>query len=230
MKIVMPLVSEARGSMAGLTASRNHYGQYFKGKSSPVNPSSSRQQAVRASFADLAGDWNELLSPAQRTAWNLYGSQVVFTNPLGQQYVLTGYSHYQRSNGARLAAGLTRVIPGPTDFTLPSADDSFAASISEAAQEISVTFNDALGWCDLDETGMLIYQGTPQNPGRTYLKSATRFADVIAGSVGSPPTSPTTVACPFVCTEGQVVEVLARLSLDDGRLSSLFRCTVSVAA
>lgn len=230
MKYVSPIISEARGSVAGITASRNRFGLYFKGKSSPVNPNTARQQAARANFAGLANDWANLLTQVQRTAWNLYGQSVVFTNPLGVQYNLTGYNHFHRSNGAILIAGLSQVLDAPTIFTIAESDPTFAAEVDETLQQISVTFDDGLAWANEIDGGMLIYMSSPKSPGREYIGGPTRYSDVIPGDETTPPTTPAVVPAPFAVAAGQKVEVLGRIVRADGRLSDFFRDSSIVIA
>lgn len=224
------LTGEARGSLGGITAARNRYGLYFRQRVVPVNPNSPRQQFVRTVFQFLAFDWVNTLTQLQRDAWNLYGENVLLKNKLGDDIQLIGYSHFQRSNGAILAAGGTAVLDGPTNFSLPGADVTFAAAISEATQLISVTFDNTLGWANQDAGHMLVHMALPRAGSRDFIGGPTRVADAIDGDAITPPTSPATIAVPFAVAQTQKTEVLARIIEDDGRVSSLFRVTVTVAA
>jgi hypothetical protein len=217
------------GSIGGTTASHNRFGQYFRQRTSPVNPNTARQQAVRNFFATLMSDWSNVLTQAQRDAWNLYGSSVSWLNAVGAEVFLTGAEHYLRSNLPRVQTGDPTVNDGPTIFTLPGADPTFAPTISEASQLISVTFDNTLAWANEDDAMMAITMSQPRSPGRTFIGPPYRFAGAISGDSVTPPTSPTTIATPYAATEGQKVEVLARISRADGRLSQFFRDTVTVA-
>jgi hypothetical protein len=77
---------------------------------------------------------------------------------------------------------------------------------------------------------MSVHMTSPQNPSREYLDIKLRYADCIEGDSGTPPTSPQTIACPYVVVEGQKVIVKARIGRADGRLSAFFQSTVTVAA
>jgi len=223
-------ISEARGSQGGTTASRNRFGQYLRQRSKPVNPNSSRQVAVRGQFQSLANRWVSTLTQAQRDAWDQYGENVTWQNALGLAIKLTGYNHYQRSNVAILQAGGSVVDDGPTLYNLPEADPTFNATISEATQEISVTFDDSLEWANEDGGYMLISMSQPKSGSRKYIGGPYRVAGSIAGNSSSPPTSPQTIAVPFAVAEGQNVEVLARIIRADGRVSTPFRVVVAVGA
>ncbi|GAI26829.1 unnamed protein product, partial [marine sediment metagenome] len=77
------LVTDGRGSIAGNTFSRNHYGPYVRARVTPVNPNTAAQQLIRNAVAFLAAYWAETLTANQRTAWNLYGSSVAMQDSLG---------------------------------------------------------------------------------------------------------------------------------------------------
>jgi len=221
---------EIRGSIGGKVYSRNRYGPYIRNRAVPTNPNTARQQAARLNFADCAVQWSNVLTAAQRTAWNLYAASVSVTNRLGQQIYLSGFNHYVRSNTAILQVPGTKVSAGPTIFTLPGADGQFVPSISEAAQLISVVFDTGKDWVGEDDAYMYLYMSQPRSPGRSYIGGPYRYAGSIAGDLASPPTSPQTVAVPFVVVENQRVIVEARIGRADGRLSDLFLATVDIAA
>lgn len=223
-------MGSASGSLGGKVFSRNQYGSYIRTRAIPVNPNTGRQQFARAQFQDMAERWLAVLTDAQRTAWNLYGSSVTMIDKIGQSINLSGFSHYIRSNTARLRAGLLVIDAGPTVFTLAGGDGSFSATISEAAQLISVTFDDTKDWCSEDFGMMTIYMTSPQSPGREYLDIKLRSAGGIGGSVAAPAASPAVVGVPYAVVEDQKVIVKGRIGRADGRLSYFFQFTVTIAA
>jgi len=223
-------IVQLSGSIAGNTFARNHYGNYVRARTVPINPNTSRQQAVKNYMSSLTTAWGETLTAAQRTAWGLYGKSVAMTNRLGETMFLTGANHYVRSNVPILQAGGTRVDAAPTTFELPETDAAFSVSFSEATQLITVTFDDTMAWCDLDGAHMLLLMGSPQNPQRNFFAGPFRFAGSIDGDAVTPPTSTETIAVPFAITEGQRIWCQARIVLDDGRLSTPFRADALCAA
>lgn len=221
---------EVRGSMGGVTFSRNRFGQYKRVRAVPVNPNSSRQQGARNRFTALTELWSGTLTEAQRISWNDYAAAVPVTNRLGQSIFLTGFNHYVRSNTQQLQALAARIDSGPIVLTLPGSDAEFTATISEATQDISVVFDDGLDWVGEDGAFMQISMTKPVGAGRTYLEGPARFADSIDGDGTTPPTSPATVTAPFVVSESQKVIVKARIGRADGRLSDEFQFSVTIAA
>lgn len=224
------ILDKASGSVGGGTFSHNRYGQYIRQRSTPVNPSSQRQQDIRSIFAALAVLWSSTLTQAQRDAWILYGNTVEMINSVGDTIHLTGYSHYLRSNVARLQADRLRVDDGPTVMTLPETDPEATASASEATQLLSIAFDPLLPWVNEDNAAMTVLLASPKGAGVAFIDGPFRYAGLIAGSVGAPPASPVTLAVPFAVAEDQNTQVQLRVSRADGRLSTPFRDTFAVSA
>ena len=223
-------VLDASGSVGGQTHARNRFGPYVRARTKPVNPNTARQQAVRAAIANLADRWSQILTAAQRVAWNLYANSVVMKNRLGQDIHLTGFNHYIRSNSLLIQVGGTLVDDGPTVFELPTKDPTLAITASEGTQLVSVAFDDTMAWLDLDEAYLHVKLGQPQNPQRYYFNGPWRYMDNIPGDSGTPPTTPATMAVPFVISELQRLWAEARIILPDGRVSEPFQAYCFCAA
>ncbi|MHC4867567.1 MAG: hypothetical protein ACYTEX_26145 [Planctomycetota bacterium] len=230
MKFLSHPYSQASGSIGGTTYSHNRFGMYVRSRVTPVNPSSSRQQAVRNIFSQLTDHWNSTLTQAERTAWNLYASNVTKKDKMGQDIFITGFNHFVRSNCVALICSSSIVEPGPTIFTLAETDEAIVATISETSQQISLAFNTALDWVGEDDAFMLVLMSKPQNGGRAFIDPVLRVADNIAGDSTTPPTSPQTMSVPFAVAQGQAVFVQCRILRADGRLSEPFRHTSSVVS
>ena len=225
------VVGQASGSLRSSTYSHNRFGAYIRNRTIPVNPQSARQSTVRTLMQTLTALWGSTLTTEQRAQWATYGANVAFLNRLGETIHLTGLNHYLRSNVPRLIAGLTRVDAGPVVYALPETDETVTFSFTADDQMVSVAYDDTMEWADLDDCGLLIYSGIPVNPTRNFFNGPFRFADIIEGDSGTPPTTPAEVASPFVFQEAQLVYAKARISLPDGRLSSFFRLgSTAVAA
>lgn len=216
-------VVQMSGSIAGNTFARNRYGNYARARTKPVNPNTALQGTIRAALSALVEAWNDILSAAQRTAWNLYASNVSMTNKLGESIHLSGFNHYVRSNSIRLQAGpATRIDPGPTTFSLPVVDPALSIACQND-NTIDITYDDTMDWVDEDNAQLMVYMGAPQNPGKNFFAGPWRYAWRAVGSVGAPPSSPSDGnSPPFVITPGQAVWFYARISRADGRLSNKF--------
>lgn len=220
------IITEARGSLGGITASRNRGGGYFRARVVPVNPGTSFQQLIRSAMASLAAKWNDVLTDLQRKAWDTYALNVPMPNSVGDMVNVGGVGMYVRSNVPRIAsltAGLTRVDDAPTIFDLGDVGIQSVGAASEAAQTISMLYDDTDTWCDEDGSALLIYTARPKNPAINYMKGPYRLASVVEGDSTTPPTSPDAAASAFPFVENQRMFVQTRVTRADGRLSSPFR-------
>lgn len=216
-------ILDARGSIGGNTYSRNRYGAYVRARVTPVNPQSSRQSAVRALMADVSQAWFASLTLANRDAWGQYASNVPEKNKLGETIFFSGFNQYVASNMAAQNGGLPAIAAGPTIYTKPGEDSLFDATGSAATQNLDVTFDDTRAWVDEDDAGMIIQMGLPQNDSIQFFDGPWRHADTILGDGTTAPTTPATVAAPFVISESQKVWARGRIIRADGRLSDWFR-------
>lgn len=221
---------QVSGSIGTMTFASNRFGQYMRNRTKPINPNTSYQQAIRSIMSMLVQYWNETLTSTQRSQWDTYAAAIPMQNRLGQTIYLTGFNHFIRSNVARQQAGLAIVADGPATLSLPPADETLAIAISEATQNITVTFNDALDWCDEDGGALILLCGSPQLHTRTFFKGPWRFADSIDGDAVTPPTTGATVAASFAIQEGQRMWVQGRIARADGRLSNPFSVYIDAGA
>jgi hypothetical protein len=104
------------GSVAGVTSSRNRFGQYRRTRATPVNPNSTFQGSVRNRLADNSAAWRAL-SDAQRAGWESLGAMISRTDSLGQSYTLNGFQAYCSVNNNNLAAGSAVVSTAPAIVT-----------------------------------------------------------------------------------------------------------------
>lgn len=222
------LVTQMSGKLAGVVASHNRGGQYFRQNSTPVNTQSEYQQEVRAITSYLASYWANTLTESQRQAWNTYGLNVSWANRFGDATTLSGIAHFIRSNVPRMQAGLAVVVNAPTIYGLA---DLLPPTVAfDVSSGIIVTF-DGTGWANVNGSALLIYASRPFSPAREFFKGPYRYAGMVEGDSGSPPTSPETITPPpFPFVADQQLGWAARLTLADGRLSGLVRGrTIAVA-
>lgn len=125
------------GSVAGVTSSRNRFGQYRRTRAIPVNPNSSYQGVVRDRMAVNAAAWRALTS-TQRAGWTTLGAAMARTDSLGQTYTLTGFSAYCSVNNNNLAAGNAVVSDAPA-LTTPSGLLTATITLTAAAMSIAYT-------------------------------------------------------------------------------------------
>lgn len=223
-------VLDMRGSIGGQVHSRNSSGNYIRARTTPVNPQTPRQNAIRVAIQSLAQRWSNVVTQAQRDAWEVYAASIVRTNKLGAQIKLSGFNHYIRSNAGRLQLALTVLDAAPTTLTLPSGDPVFVCTVDEAGQEISVVFDDTLDWATQANGHMIVSMSLPKAAGVNFIGGPFRVAAAIDGIDPGGVSSPQTLSVPFPVSELQEIACTARISEDDGRLSDPFRSQTSVTA
>jgi len=223
-------IIQMSGSVAGNTHARNRYGNYIRAKTKPINPNTARQIGIRSALSELTVRWSQTLTAAQRTAWNLYADSVNMKNRLGEVVHLSGFNHYIRSNVIRNRIGLGVIDAGPVVFEIPAADPAFAITASEAAQELSCTYDAGMDWADENGGWLVLFQGQPQNAQRNFFAGPWRYLSVVEGVNGAPPASPKTAAVTFAIAELQRIWVYARIIRADGRMSEKFQADTFCAA
>ncbi len=217
-------IVEIRGSIAGNVHSRNSSGNYIRARTTPVNPNSTRQNVIRAAMATASNSWSNTLTPTQRTAWGLYAANINMTNRLGETILISGRSHYLRSNMARINSNLGARNDGPVLLSLPSQDSAFNVVANVGAQTLTVTFDDTQDWAGENSAHMIIAMSQPKHSAVNFIGGPFRIVGNLDGSSAASITSPQTLAgLPYVISADQVVGFTGRITRSDGRLSEPFR-------
>ena len=91
------VVGAISGKTGGIVFSRNRGGAYLKNFKMPVNPNTTRQQEVRASFGLLASSWRDLTTSDQK-AWIEAAPLYPYSNRLGDTRIYSGQQLYVSLN------------------------------------------------------------------------------------------------------------------------------------
>lgn len=225
MRFKSTVLGPASGSVGGLTFSHNAGGQYTRTRSTPTDPSTNAQQIVRGIVASLVNLWVDTLTQVQRSAWNVYASNVPLNDVFGDPRFRSGLNHYVRSNTPRLQAGLSRVDDGPTIFDLGEFTNP-TLTITAATDLFNITYTDSEDWCSEDDAGMLLWGSKPKNASINFFKGPWTSMAAIEGDSVTPPTSPEAAAAPHAYAVGQKGWCRVRVSRADGRLSPPFLVSV----
>lgn len=223
------IMSQASGSVGGVTYSRAKGGMYIRARSMPVNPSTPYQQAVRQAQSILSQRWQTTLTDVQRSSWDIYAANVARRNRLGDTIHLSGISMYVRCNVPRIqiADGATIEVAdlAPSDYTLgdpPVLLGLVQTAAVEGPPAVPASIALTVGTIPNDGTHLIVYVSRPISPTVRYFNGPYRLNGSKAESgEGSPwssyPMDPATVIMPF--EPGVDVVVRARLAYPDGRLS-----------
>lgn len=219
MKFKSNLVTQASGSIGGLTASRNKGGMYLRARAIPTNPNTPAQAAVRAIFQALSSVWTNVLTTPQRVAWDSYAAAVPLLDTLGESRNVTGLNMYIRSNTPRIQAGLSRIDAAPADNSLPLLTAPAITSITAATRVAILTFINGDAWATAVGGALLVYTSRPQNASIIGFKGPFQYAGRVNGAV-VPPTSPSNVTTVFPVTASKVIWFRFVAVTADGRLSA----------
>jgi len=227
MKYRSTLMADLRGSMAGLTASRNKGGAYLRARVKPTNPNSEAQQEVRQAFALAVQGW-VALTAAQRAAWNAYAVATPITDSMGETIQNSGRAWYiaQASFRTRIAlvpAAAAPVTPGmvslgePTNALTLSAATGLTGAFGNAAPQSAAGAGDIIALMGPPiSAGVLDYHGPytffATNPGIEF--------DETAGTVGRYGIPITTQRRPFKF----------RFTDDNGKISNEFTTIITIQA
>jgi hypothetical protein len=159
MKFRSTLLADARGSMGGITASRNKGGSYLRARVKPTNPMSTAQQEVRQAFALAVAAWSALTS-AQRNAWNAYADQTPVTDALGETIKHSGRAWYVAQYAFLIRVSQTPGSTAPTTPGLGMLGEPTGLALS-VADGLTVSFNEAAP----DSPSILVAIGPPISPG-----------------------------------------------------------------
>lgn len=225
------ILTQASGSVGGLTFTRAKGGMVMRARAMPTDPSTPMQVMVRTCLANAVARWNNVLTAYQRNTWNVYAANVATVNRLGDSVFLSGQNMYIRSYvvGEQLTTKFG--IPGwPPPGSAPLTYDlgSFTnptVTIS-AATGLSLEFNEDDAWVDENWSYMILYLGLPRNPTRNYFKGPFRMAQLCPGDDAVAPTSPITLnrsateANTWPLIVGRVMQASVAVLRADGRYSS----------
>jgi hypothetical protein len=189
-KFISSLITEASGSVAGTTYSRNKNGSYIRNKSVPVNRNTLAQQAARALFSGVSSGW-KALTAMQRSSWENQIMAYPYVDSLGQTKYYTASQLYKSLNGSLVQVGLNPIttIGAPVPMiNLTSVEVETSAQTSASITINSIGFTDGTN-TDVPAGFLLAIYATdiksqgftsPKNSDFRYIAQAAAGVDVTA--------------------------------------------------
>lgn len=213
-------MTTASGKVNGLVASRNRGGNYFRGLTIPTNPNTPAQVAARMALATWSSGWTDLLTTAQRSAWNDYAATLTYTNALGDPIQISGQNAFISANTVLSQVGGAAVADAPAPSAAPSfAIDGVTVTASTGAIAFNIKAAPDNAWAYSDDNFLAVYASRDCSPGKTFFGGPFRYADSIEGDTTTPPVGAASVTSPFTHVVGakvflrlRVVDVFGRLS------------------
>lgn len=175
------------GSLAGVTASHNRFGQYERSRRSPVQPTmSTRQSTAKANFAAASSAFASL-TQEQIESWNTYADGHPVVNALGQSVKLTGHMMFVSLNAQLLNCGEDINTEPPSDSSVFA--PVVGGVLADDEPNLSVEFDAVPA-----ESFLLVAASRPVSPAVTFQKTFRQFAVAPAAAVNSDITAAVTSA------------------------------------
>lgn len=230
------LATDVRGSIAGVTYARNRGGAYTRGRTSPVQPNSVRQAAIKGVFAAAINTWTNLLTAAQRAAWDAYAASVPYTDIFGESRYYSGQNRYAQAYIAAVNAGRTvaSVSVAPTTWTNAEGVVISNVSVNQGASSASTLASvvNTLAPSDAEAGDMLLISfGAPVTAAKNYFKGPWRHAGVATFVSGTTyPDADLTDPYGRTIASGLRLPIMIRVIKADNRLSPSTMTIVDVGA
>lgn len=190
------IVTDGRGKIGGHVASKNRGGAYLRTKSTPVNPQSALQVAVRALLTLLSQGWRALTS-AQRAAWEAAVENFKSTNVFGDIKTPSGINLYVRLN-ANIRTGGGTIIPSPPALTASPS----SITLTPAAAAGAATFSIVFAASPVPANQAYVIEATPQiSQGKSFVKNLFRIVQVFPAA----DTTPTSIHAAYIAMFGALV-------------------------
>jgi len=224
------VLTQASGSVGGLTYTRTSSGLVMRARANPVQPNTTNQAVVKAAMTAAVNYWTGVLTAAHRASWDLYASNVQLINRMGDPINVSGQNMYARTRivgdqaNTKLSAAYATPTTAPAVFNLGDYTSPYDWAYTIAAG-ISATLNETDEWAQEDGAYMLVFQGKPVNPSRNYFRGPWRLVGAIAGDSVSPPSdiaisNATLIANGYAAQAGQASQIVTSVLRADGRLST----------
>lgn len=195
-------VDDARGSLGGVTASRNRSGSYLRARVKPTQVPSDPRSRARADLGSQAAAW-QALTAAQRDTWNSIAATWTTVNSLGATIKLSGFNWFCKANATLALAGLAAVTAPPTDIPTTDLHPPTALVLDTSAHSLTATVNPADAWAKSAGDRLLVFMTDGQNPGRSSPTGGFTFVASFPGNA-VPVTSVTTAVLPVSLVTGRV--------------------------
>ena len=168
------MMTDGRGKLGGQVASKNRSGAYVRTKVTPVNPQSTAQSQVRASFASISALWRGL-TDKNRASWNEAVNNWQRTDIFGDLKTPSGFNLFMRlCTPLQNAFGDVIIAQyAPTPVEMPALSE-VSATFSTAGSALELATSVA-GDLDLDQYVYNVYATAPQSAGKSYVKNAFRL-------------------------------------------------------
>lgn len=201
MKFKSEVITQASGSIGGVTYAHNQGGLYRRARSIPTNPNTALQQVIREAMLSAHIAW-KALTEAVRNEWKAYAAATEVVGPLGDPINIGGLAMFLRQFIHRAQCGVAQITTAPALAGLAQLSaTSVARHLVQDAFDLTYEATDE--WCTATGGYLAVYQSAPQIPTKSFFKGPYRYAGKQPGNTGAPPASPFFFTSLWALTAGQ---------------------------
>lgn len=173
------MMTDASGKLGGQVFSKNRGGSYVRTKTTPSNPQTSAQMAIRGMFAGISSGWSTL-TEASRQSFNGFVASYATTDIFGDIRNPSGKALYQKLNQNMAITGQSAITQCISPQEVPFAGVvSASADVSNTSMEVVLSGN-TLG------SKLIIFATPSLSQGTTFVKNKFRQIAVVDGITGGP--------------------------------------------
>lgn len=176
-----PIVSDARNKEGGTVFTKTRFGSMIRRKVSPVQPRSTAQMNVRASFTALSKGWSGAsMTDITRAAWNALAAAYPSKDVFGATHTLTGHQIFLALNRALAWFSLGPIYTPPATLAATYPGTLTVVAIAGGALTVNSVNPPAAG-----ENGS-IWAAAQQSPGRASIGNKYRLIDSTGVATAGP--------------------------------------------
>lgn len=168
------MMVDASGKLGGQVFAKNRGGAYIRTKTTPLNPQSTAQMAVRGVFASISSAWSGL-TEAGRTSFNNLVSSYARTDIFGDLRNPSGKNLFQRLNQNLVISGQPQITECVQPSEVPFAN-VVTAGLDSTGDTIEIsTAGETTG------SKVVIWATPPLSAGTSFVKNKLRQIEVVDG-------------------------------------------------
>ena len=164
-----PIVSDARKKIGGVVATKGHAGNFMRKKVSPIQPRTSAQRNVRASFTAISKLWAGGLS-GNVAGWNTLAKATPKKDHFGASVTMTGLQLFQSLSRNLATLGLSPVTTPPANL-IATSPGGLSYTASASGPTLSVTETNL----SLTTEYSVVSAGPQQSAGRMFVGKNYRY-------------------------------------------------------
>jgi hypothetical protein len=168
------MMVDASGKLGGQVFAKNRGGSYIRTKTTPLNPQTTAQMAIRGVFASISSGWSSLTEEGRQSFNNLV-SDYARTDVFGDTRNPSGKNLYQRLN-QNLAISYQAQI---STCVLPSAVPF--ANLSQVGLDFTGPAITVVTNGDTSGSRIVVWATAPLSAGTKFVKNKLRQIGVYAG-------------------------------------------------